>query len=431
MKRCLLLLLWYGWSMSLIASVSSNRFPSMEQLLHSLDVAMEEYACYMNIREQRIEDLKKRQQVRTVSSRDFYYGLDSIYTEYKAYNCDSSLLYLRWSFRWATEYGTADDVLSVRLKQIYHMASAGMYREASDILKEVSRKTVSSARLSDYYYSCYKLYDEMGHYTQDEEFCNRYEAQAISYSDSLQRILDATSFLGRERKEHALRLSGRFDEALTINATAPGIIARTCSQIGAYFIHLSTDYVFDGKGDSPWRESDKTSPANAYGLTKLRGEERVLAQAPDSLILRLSWLHAANHSNFITAFCRRLQTQSVVSVVDDQFGSPTAADDVADVIGKILLLKRNGIELSGIYHFANGGFCSRFECAEEILRQLQSAGISWTLDKKLLRAKTTDFSAMDPRPQNCRLDTEKIRHALKITPRAWQQALGATLRQYF
>ncbi len=248
---------------------------------------------------------------------------------------------------------------------------------------------------------------------------------AFLFQEKPDAVINAAAFTAVDEA------SRRFDEALTINATAPGIIARTCSQIGAYFIHLSTDYVFDGKGDSPWRESDKTSPVNAYGLTKLRGEEEVLAQAPDSLILRLSWLHAANHSNFITAFCRRLQTQSVVSVVDDQFGSPTAADDVADVIGKILFLKQEGIVLSGIYHFANSGFCSRFECAEEILRQLQSAGISWTFDKTLKRAKTTDFPAMDPRPLNCRLDTQKLSHAIKIAPRTWQEALGATLRQYF
>lgn len=323
MKRCLLLLLWYGWSMSLIASVSSNRFPSMEQLLHSLDVAIEEYACYMNIREQRIEDLKKRQQVRTVSSRDFYYGLDSIYTEYKAYNCDSSLLYLRWSFRWATEYGTADDVLSVRLKQIYHMASAGMYREASDILKEVSRKTVSSARLSDYYYSCYKLYDEMGHYTQDEEFCNRYEAQAISYSDSLQRILDATSFLGRERKEHALRLSGRFDEALAVNDRRLEILS---PDMPAYaLVTYQRALIYGAMGN--WEEEKRflalsaltdirlaiADHASLWDLAHRLYEEGDVERA--YRYIRFSWQETTRYN----ARSRYLQTSGILSLIDQAY----------------------------------------------------------------------------------------------------------------
>ncbi len=237
-------------------------------------------------------------------------------------------------------------------------------------------------------------------------------------------VINAAAFTA---VDEALR---RFDEALIINATAPGLIARACSQIGAYFIHLSTDYVFDGSGNVAWTELDSTAPANAYGLTKLQGEENVMAEAPNSIILRLSWLHARNHNNFITAFCRRLRTQSEVLVVDDQFGTPTAADDVAEVIGLILSQQDKGDKLTGIYHFANSGFCSRFECAEEIMRQLQSAQIRWAFEKRLLRAKTTDFPFMEPRPLNCRLNTQKIRYRLKVAPRTWQQALGATLGQY-
>ena len=171
----------------------------------------------MDRREQRIHSLKQRQQLRAVSSRSYFCGLDSIYAEYKAYNCDSALLYLRRGLQWATEYGTADDALSVRLKQVYHMASAGMYREASDIQEEVPRGAVPSGCLPFYYYSCHKLYDEMIHYTQDEDFRRRYTAQAVCYADSLQRVLDASSPLGREREERALRLAGRLTDALAMN----------------------------------------------------------------------------------------------------------------------------------------------------------------------------------------------------------------------
>lgn len=219
MKRCLLLfLLWCAWGISLHASASSGRFPSLEPLLRSIDAAMEEHAWYVDIREQRIRGLKLREQVRPVSSRSYFSGLDSIYREYRAYNCDSALLYLRRGLQWAEEYGTAGDCLSVRLKQVFHMASAGMYREASDVLREeVPREAVPAALLPDYYYSCYKLYDEMVRYTQDEDFRRLYAARSVCYSDSLQRVLDASSPLGLEREEHALRLAGRWGEALAVN----------------------------------------------------------------------------------------------------------------------------------------------------------------------------------------------------------------------
>ena len=215
MKRCLLLFLWCAWGISLLASASSGRFPSLESLLRSIDAAMEEHVRYVDIRQQRIRGLKLREQVRPVSSRSYFSGLDSIYLEYRAYNCDSALLYLRRGLQWAEEYGTAGDCLSVRLKQVYHMASAGMYRESSDVLREkVPREAVPAALLPDYYYSCYKLYDEMVRYTQDEDFRRLYAARAVCYSDSLQRVLDVSSPLGLERKEHALRLAGRWGEAL-------------------------------------------------------------------------------------------------------------------------------------------------------------------------------------------------------------------------
>lgn len=224
--------------------------------------------------------------------------------------------------------------------------------------------------------------------------------------------------------------SDHTEEAMVINGITPGVMAEVCSQIGAYFIHLSTDYVFDGSGDKPWRETAPVCPINAYGQTKLQAEKRILSKADTSVILRLSWLHAAHHDNFVTRFCKRLQEQSEVFVVDDQFGSPTAAVDVAEIIAKLLVCRSRGQELLGLYHFANAGYCSRFECAQQILEQLTLAQVPWAIDKKLFRAKTTDFPSLAPRPLNCRLDTEKLRQTLKIAPRPWQEALGATLSQY-
>ena len=222
-----------------------------------------------------------------------------------------------------------------------------------------------------------------------------------------------------------------FEKAKIINAEAPKMMARTAADIGAYFIHLSTDYVFNGSGSNPWSEDDAADPINAYGVTKLLGERAVTEQNDSALILRLSWLHAPLHKNFITAIAERLKTQQEIVVVDDQWGSPTAAHDAAEVILKTLTEFCKGQTLTGIYHFANSGFCSRFQCAQEVIRQLQQNEVSWAFDKKLTAAKTDDFFQTQSRPLNCKLNTEKLCRDLKIAPRPWQEALGATLRSYY
>ena len=226
------------------------------------------------------------------------------------------------------------------------------------------------------------------------------------------------------------RVPENYDEAMTVNARAPAAMARAAKALGAYFIHLSTDYVFDGSGVKPWEPDDKVCPINAYGKTKAEAEKRIAEETDFFTILRLSWLHAPGHVNFVTSFCKRLQTQSEVSVVDDQWGSPTAAEDVAPVIERLLQNFQNQCPVFGIVHFANAGFCSRYECACEIVDQLQKLGVSWSQGKRVLRAKTTDFSSMEPRPSNCRLDTAELCKKLNLTPRTWQEALVKTMSPY-
>lgn len=221
-----------------------------------------------------------------------------------------------------------------------------------------------------------------------------------------------------------------YAEAKTINALAPREMARVASALGAYFIHLSTDYVFDGRGKEPWSEGNKVSPINAYGKTKALGEKLVLEQRATSVILRLSWLHAAYHKNFVTAICERLQKGADIRVVNDQWGSPTAALDVAEVIVKLLNRYKQGKSLNGIYHFANYGYCSRYDCALEIIHQLQFAEVPWSFNRNIHVAKTTDFGNTELRPLNCRLNTKKLYDELEITPHTWQDALGTTLIQY-
>lgn len=221
-----------------------------------------------------------------------------------------------------------------------------------------------------------------------------------------------------------------YKDAETVNALAPAAMARVAAHCNAYFIHFSTDYVFDGSGRQPWSEADVPAPINAYGKTKALGEKLVIQEDGSSIILRLSWLHAGHHRNFVTAICEQLKKGRNISVVDDQWGSPTAASDVAQIVEKLLICYKEGNALNGIFHFANDGYCSRYDCACEIIRQLQKAGVPWSFNRDIQIAKTADFPSSEPRPLNCRLNTKKINERLKIAPRSWQEALGATLVQY-
>ena len=241
--------------------------------------------------------------------------------------------------------------------------------------------------------------------------------------ESPQAIVNAAAYTDVDGAE------ARTYEATVVNAFSPRAMALAAKKTGAYFVHLSTDYVFNGQGNRPWQENDPVSPINAYGRTKAEGEAAVFKSNPNCAVLRLSWLHAARHKNFVTALLNRLTDQRNISVVDDQWGAPTAAADVANVVAQMLVSHRQGVSLNGIYHFSNSGFCSRYDCAQAVLQWLRENRVQWADKCSLKRIKTADLQSLASRPLNCRLDSNKLQRALKIAPRSWQAALGATLEQ--
>ncbi|MEM6596368.1 MAG: dTDP-4-dehydrorhamnose reductase, partial [Pseudomonadota bacterium] len=140
-------------------------------------------------------------------------------------------------------------------------------------------------------------------------------------------------------------------EAHLVNAEAPGAMARACAEIGCPFLHLSTDYVFDGTGTRPWQESDPTSPQNAYGLTKLAGEIAVREAGEHHVILRTAWVFSAHGANFVKSMLRLADNHDEVRVVADQFGGPTPADSIAAALLQIAAAMQDG-RVGGTYHFA-------------------------------------------------------------------------------
>lgn len=218
------------------------------------------------------------------------------------------------------------------------------------------------------------------------------------------------------------------DLARTVNALAPSVLAREAASLGAWLIHYSTDYVFDGGGIRPWLESDSPHPLNVYGQTKLEGEQLVQAACPHHLILRTSWLYAAHGENFISTIMRLSRQRARLEVVNDQLGAPTGADLLADVTVHALRLAHERPELSGLYHVAAAGETSWHAYAKYVLEWAgRSQPASEIPANEVIPVASRDFEPGIDRPLNCRLDTSKARLAFGLTLPPWQQGVAIAL----
>jgi dTDP-4-dehydrorhamnose reductase len=204
------------------------------------------------------------------------------------------------------------------------------------------------------------------------------------------------------------------DGAMAVNATGAGNVACAAAAVGARIVHVSTDYVFNGAKREPWLESDPVDPQSVYGLTKLRGEERVADATPRHAIVRTSWLFGAGGPNFVDTMLRLGAERDEVSVVTDQVGSPTWTGHLADAL--IELAEREDF---GIHHIAGQGACSWNELALETFDQ---AGVSC----RVLPTTSDAFKRPAPRPAYSVLGTER-RDPIVLPP--WQDGLAAHLAE--
>ncbi len=158
------------------------------------------------------------------------------------------------------------------------------------------------------------------------------------------------------------------DIAFAINATAPSIIAKTCAAINCQFIHISTDYVFDGEKKAPYLPSDEINPLNVYGASKALGEKLAMENNPQSIIIRTSWVYSTHGKNFVKTMLKLMSERDEINVVADQIGCPTNAADLADAIMQIVLKLNNdnAFKHSNLYHYSNTGNISWFQFAQAI-----------------------------------------------------------------
>lgn len=243
-------------------------------------------------------------------------------------------------------------------------------------------------------------------------------------------IINAAAYTAVDRAETTAEL------AQTINADAPGVLAQAAKQLDAWLIHYSTDYVFDGKNSQPYIETDEPNPLNAYGKTKLAGEQNIIASGCRHLILRTSWVYSTYGNNFIKTILRLAQERDQLQIVDDQIGAPTGAELIADVTAHIVHVLRSDPDQSlaygGLYHLTAQGYTSWYEFARFILKQAASADMDLkTTPGHLHPIASSDYPTPAVRPHNSRLNTDKLIKTFHLHLPDWQTGVSRTLSEVF
>jgi len=215
------------------------------------------------------------------------------------------------------------------------------------------------------------------------------------------------------------------ETAHRINALAPEVMSRACAALGAYLVHYSTDYVFNGTGQTPWVETDPTGPLNVYGHSKLAGEQGIAKQGAKHVIFRTSWVYGTEGGNFAKTMLRLAQEREKMTVIHDQFGAPTGAALLADITATALQAQHR---LTGLYHLAAAGETTWFDYAAYVLAQakLRKPDLKLAV-KEFLPVATTEFPTPAKRPLNSRLNCSHLEQALQLKLPAWQTGVGQLL----
>ncbi|HLU00494.1 MAG TPA: dTDP-4-dehydrorhamnose reductase, partial [Burkholderiaceae bacterium] len=200
--------------------------------------------------------------------------------------------------------------------------------------------------------------------------------------------------------------------------------------LGSWLVHYSTDYVFNGEGATAWREDDNVAPLNAYGHTKLAGEENIRASGCKHLIFRTSWVYAARGGNFAKTMLRLAQERDELQVINDQHGVPTGADLLADVTAHAIRSILRDKSLAGTYHLAPRGETTWHGYASHVIEKARAAGVPIKVARDAIRAvPTSAFPTPARRPANSRLNTTKLRKAFDLHLPEWQTGVDRMLTE--
>jgi dTDP-4-dehydrorhamnose reductase len=255
----------------------------------------------------------------------------------------------------------------------------------------------------------------VGHYLDrsQADLSDHASCAAIIAATDADVVINAAAYTAVDTAEQEETL------ATLINGKTPGMMAQAAAARGLPFVHISTDYVFDGSGDTPWKPADTPAPLSAYGRSKLAGETAIRTSGARHVILRTSWVFSADGSNFVKTMLRLAETRAALNVVADQMGGPTPADDIATTlltIARALLNDHSG----GTYHYA-GAPATNWECfARETFARAGS-------DMTVSAIATRDYPTPAQRPLNSRLDCSTLQTDFAIPPSDWQAGLNRVL----
>uniref|UniRef100_A0A7C1XAR6 dTDP-4-dehydrorhamnose reductase n=1 Tax=Pseudomonas graminis TaxID=158627 RepID=A0A7C1XAR6_9PSED len=241
-------------------------------------------------------------------------------------------------------------------------------------------------------------------------------------SVSPQVIVNAAAYTAVDKAETEREL------AHTINALASQVMAEEAKRLDALLVHYSTDYVFDGSGMKPWKETDAVAPVNYYGATKLEGEQLIVASGCKHLIFRTSWVYAARGNNFAKTMLRLAKDRASLNVIADQVGVPTGADLLADVAVAALQKALMNPELCGIYHLAPTGETSWHAYASYVIDFARANGEVLAVET-INPIPTTDYPTPASRPLNSRLATDKLRDTFSLHLPDWQSGVTRMLME--
>ncbi len=218
--------------------------------------------------------------------------------------------------------------------------------------------------------------------------------------------------------------------AQLLNATSVEAIAKEAAKIGAWVVHYSTDYVFPGNGEEPWRETDATAPLNVYGETKLAGEKALQAHCACHLIFRTSWVYAGKGNNFAKTMLRFAKERTEMSVINDQFGAPTGAELLADCTAHAIRVALKQPDVAGLYHLVASGVTTWHDYAALVFDEARKAGIELAITT-LNAVPTSAYPTPARRPNNSRLNTDKFQQNFDLVLPAWETGVKRMLAELF
>ncbi len=247
----------------------------------------------------------------------------------------------------------------------------------------------------------------------------------ITDSQAVERFFDSHRISAVVNCAAYTNVEGAEDDmpaARRVNALAPGYLGRACARHDAVLIHISTDYVFDGKGCRPYVEDDPTAPLCAYGLSKAEGEQAVVASGCRHIVIRTSWLYSLFGNNFVKTMLRLTGERDTLGVVFDQVGTPTYAGDLADAIVH-MIERRMHRNLSGLFHYSDEGVCSWFDFAHRI------AALAGHTGCRITPCRSSQYPTKAARPCFSVLDKSKFKESVGLTIPHWSDSLEKMLKE--